>query len=133
MSSLDARELKQLSTWLDAREAELRADIAEVDAERQDAPSRAPHDQVEDQGERGELRLREAVRHAERARDAEEVRDIEAARERMARGHYGECIDCGNDIPLARLQAQPWAARCVACQERFERTHATGVRIPPVI
>jgi RNA polymerase-binding transcription factor DksA len=51
----------------------------------------------------------------------------------MARGHYGKCIDCGTDIPLARLQAQPWAARCVACQERFERTHATGVRIPPVL
>jgi hypothetical protein len=29
MSALDTRLLKELSTWLDAREAELRADIAE--------------------------------------------------------------------------------------------------------
>ena len=133
MPALDPRQLQDLSARLDAREAELRADIAEVDAEREEGPGRGPHDQVEDQGERGEERLREAVRHAERERDAEELRDIEAARERMARGHYGQCIDCGTDIPPARLRAQPWAARCVACQERYERTHATGMRIPPVI
>ncbi len=26
------------------------------------------------------------------------------------------CIDCGNDIPAARLKAKPNAARCVTCQ-----------------
>jgi RNA polymerase-binding transcription factor DksA len=133
MSALDDRQLQDLRARLDERAARLSAEIASIDAERQDSPARAPHDQVEDQGERGEHRLREAVRHAERERDAEELRDIGAARERMARGQYGQCIDCGTDIPPARLQAQPWAARCVACQELFERSHATGVRLPPVL
>ena len=34
---------------------------------------------------------------------------------------YGECADCGNPIPYARLVAYPAAKRCVACQERTER------------
>jgi DnaK suppressor protein len=133
MPALDDRQLQDLRARLDARAARLSAEIRAIDAEREESPARAPHDQVEDQGERGEHRLREAVRHAERERDAEELRDIEAARERMERGYYGQCTDCGNDIPPARLEAQPWAARCVACQELFERRHATGVRLPPVL
>lgn len=30
---------------------------------------------------------------------------------------FGECRDCGDEIPLARLQVMPWAAFCVDCQD----------------
>ena len=50
-----------------------------------------------------------------------ELQRIEAALRRMAEGHYGECIDCGDDIGYARLQAEPDALRCITCQERFEK------------
>nr|WP_246312616.1 TraR/DksA C4-type zinc finger protein [Aquabacterium terrae] len=39
----------------------------------------------------------------------------------MAHGHYGVCIDCGRDIPVARLDVQPSSARCAPCQEIAER------------
>ena len=29
---------------------------------------------------------------------------------------FGECEDCNEEIPLARLQAMPYAELCVACQ-----------------
>jgi len=32
-----------------------------------------------------------------------------------------ECIDCGDSIEPARLNAMPHAVRCVACQTRHER------------
>jgi RNA polymerase-binding transcription factor DksA len=35
-------------------------------------------------------------------------------------GHYGRCVDCRMAIPPARLQALPFAIRCLACQERLE-------------
>lgn len=54
----------------------------------------------------------------------EEIRAIEAALMRMARNEYGTCSECGDDISLDRLLANPMAIRCVTCQERFERTHA---------
>ncbi len=69
---------------------------------------------------------------AEQERDVDELRQIAAAKERMARGEYGQCVDCGVDIPFARLEAQPAAARCVPCQERYEQTHDNVVRIPPL-
>lgn len=32
----------------------------------------------------------------------------------------GICEDCGDRIPVARLEAAPWAIRCVECQELYE-------------
>lgn len=32
-----------------------------------------------------------------------------------------ECIDCGEDIPPERKEAQPHCCRCVECQDRLER------------
>jgi DnaK suppressor protein len=46
---------------------------------------------------------------------------IDAALARLEAGVYGECMDCGAAIALARLQAAPQALRCVSCQEKFER------------
>ncbi len=37
---------------------------------------------------------------------------IDAAFQRMDEGSYGECVDCGTDIPLERLEAVPFAIRC---------------------
>jgi DnaK suppressor protein len=35
-------------------------------------------------------------------------------------GAYGSCLDCGEVIASARLQAMPFAVRCRECQERRE-------------
>lgn len=58
-------------------------------------------------------------------RDAQELRRIDGALLRLKEGSFGECIDCGQQIPLARLEAEPTAARCVNCQELYEKTHAS--------
>lgn len=49
------------------------------------------------------------------------VRRIDAALERIATGHYGECVHCGKKVQMARLEAVPWARHCVACQELQDR------------
>ena len=33
-------------------------------------------------------------------------------------GTYGSCESCGNDIPVARLEALPYATLCVSCAAR---------------
>jgi DnaK suppressor protein len=61
------------------------------------------------------------------ARMDHEVRTLQAldaAFKRLDAPDYGLCEDCGGNIPAARLIASPTATRCVACQERFEHTHA---------
>lgn len=49
---------------------------------------------------------------------------MEAAAERLAAEDFGLCEDCGVEIPVARLVANPTATRCVTCQERHEHTFA---------
>lgn len=44
-----------------------------------------------------------------------ELRMIGAALHRIEIGEFGYCVNCGKEIPLARLRAVPHAARCVAC------------------
>lgn len=52
-----------------------------------------------------------------------ELGAIDAALQRIEAGNYGECIDCGVDIPIARLHAAPEASRCIGCQEKHEHDH----------
>ncbi len=58
-------------------------------------------------------------------RDSQELRRIDGAMLRLKEGRFGECVACGQDIPLARLEAEPTAVRCVGCQELYEKTHAS--------
>jgi DnaK suppressor protein len=45
---------------------------------------------------------------------------IDAALGRLNHGDFGVCQECRQDIPLQRLNIIPWAAHCVACQERLD-------------
>src|ERR1700759_3092021 len=44
-----------------------------------------------------------------------------AALGRMSEGTYGSCVDCRKPVPDGRLEARPDAARCVACQAKYDR------------
>lgn len=46
------------------------------------------------------------------------LRDVEEALERMRRGTYGRCAQCGTELPLERLEIVPQAALCMPCQHR---------------
>ncbi|MEK9953540.1 MAG: TraR/DksA family transcriptional regulator, partial [Curvibacter sp.] len=55
------------------------------------------------------------------ARESAELDAIDAALKRIEDGVYGLCIDCGADIPAARLHAAPETLRCVSCQQKAEQ------------
>ncbi len=46
-----------------------------------------------------------------------ELRMIMAALARIDAGVYGACVECEDEIPTARLEALPFALRCIACAE----------------
>ncbi|MDQ2963128.1 MAG: TraR/DksA C4-type zinc finger protein [Pseudomonadota bacterium] len=54
------------------------------------------------------------------SRDIAELTEVEAALARIADGTYGTCSNCGEPIGWPRLNAQPTADRCIACQEKLE-------------
>ena len=61
--------------------------------------------------------------------ESRELASIENALDRMRAGQYGVCEVCNGKIPLARLNALPYATMCIACQRELERTgSADGFR-----
>lgn len=64
--------------------------------------------------------LESAIEIAEIERDERELRAVERALARLHEPEYGVCADCGEDIPFSRLNANPVATRCAACQTRAE-------------
>ncbi len=62
--------------------------------------------------------------------ESRELLRIQKAIEAIRLGTYGQCELCGQRIPVARLQALPTTACCVACQRKFERRQA-GVGAEP--
>jgi DnaK suppressor protein len=45
---------------------------------------------------------------------------VRAALDRIEDGSFGECQQCGNSIGEKRLEAVPWTAHCIGCQEKIE-------------
>src|SRR3954464_14685425 len=44
------------------------------------------------------------------------LQEIEAALQRIQDGTYGQCTNCGKQIPEERLEARPYATLCIDCQ-----------------
>ena len=47
--------------------------------------------------------------------------EVNAALKRIEDGTYGLCVVCGQPIPEKRLEAIPWASRCVKDQAQLEQ------------
>jgi DnaK suppressor protein len=58
--------------------------------------------------------------------ESRELAQIENALERMRNGTYGICEVTGKPIPLARLQALPYATMCIEAQRQAEKQGSDG-------
>lgn len=125
MSELNAKKLQEIKRQLDARAAELGADISRETGNKQDIIDSTP--EVADSSDTSFLNNTLDLGTAAMARDTGELRAIEAARLRMDEGTYGMCVRCGKDIPLARLEVQPTAPRCAPCQSLVEKSGVSGI------
>jgi RNA polymerase-binding protein DksA len=118
--ALNDPDIKRLERRLHERREQLRWLIHDtlLESKREDFVDLAG--QVHDAAEESFADLLVGVNLAHLDREVAELADIEAALERMRGGTYGECVDCGEDIVLARLEAYPTAKRCQPCQTRHE-------------
>jgi len=122
---LTAAQIKQFRKRLAEERAGLEASLQEIEArtskrdpldamvEEQDFDD-APSDAATDTLDRGtEMALEENIRAL--------LDEIDAAVDKIERGTYGTCDNCGQPIKMARLERIPSATFCVECQERLER------------
>lgn len=117
MKHLTREQIAHFETLLKASSrtlaAELRGEIADANEQR---TARAGEGAL-DQADHAQIDSMTAQETGMVGHYALELTDVDAALARIAQGAYGVCIDCGADVPHARLIAYPTAKRCVECQE----------------
>ena len=125
MADLTNHQVQQLRQKLLDRQRVL---VADVRAKREQAleGNEDAIASVGDAGDESVMRMATDLDLQEAGRDVQELNDIDAALRRMDDGTYGTCDECGQDIGYPRLNAQPTARRCIADQEKYERTYAHG-------
>jgi DnaK suppressor protein len=99
---------EDIATSLKARLVELTGHVAELDRELRAPLSADSEEQATD------LEGQDALQGLENSK-LQEIAQIELALKRIADGHYGVCIQCGDDIDPKRLKALPTAAKCIKC------------------
>ncbi len=130
MHYLTIEQRESLQAALSARAEELRASIGNA----LDPTGEGKHsltDHREDTDDDAVMDLESSMEVEALERHTMELRATEAALVRLHTPDYGECVDCGEDIPFVRLQASPMATRCTPCQTRHEHTHKSvgGARL----
>ena len=124
MAPLTATQMQHIQALLQQREAVLRTQIDSEAGQLEEQPYAQLAGAVADRGDAASATEIVDMDHALISLQLAELSDIDTARQRLHDGHYGICLDCGEDIDYARLQAYPVAKRCLVCQTRHE--HARG-------
>lgn len=120
---LTETQREQLAALIAKRRVVLQAEIREdVSRSRADNVT-AVGGEVRDAGDESVADLVTDTENAETARDIAELRALNAASARLQAGSYGQCQQCGIDIPIECLLANPVAFRCFPCQTHYEHTH----------
>lgn len=76
--------------------------------------------------------MNQSIASNRNAHDALVLGKVRAALKRL--DDFGACLDCGDDVPFARLKAMPYAEYCLECQGkrdpsgRATRTKLTDYR-----
>jgi DnaK suppressor protein len=125
MANLDERQTTDFGARLRQRADQLRAEIRTTLERSSDESHVRIAELARDEGDDSFSDLIVDLNLFDIDRDAQELRRIDGALIRLKEGTFGKCVDCGQNIALARLNAEPTATRCVNCQTAYEKTHAS--------
>ena len=115
------REVERYRKRLLAKQEELNQRVRAV-------RSSETHDMGEAAADLGDRALKTTSREMLYRLSTEEqtiLKRIEKALQRIEKGTYGTCLNCGGAIQTGRLDAVPWARYCIDCQELLDRGEIT--------
>ena len=110
---MSKNELNKFKAILEARQMEL----AKVLRNREGIAIEKSPDALDEVQHAAEREL--AIRNLDR--ESHLLRHVKAALRRLADGSYGTCLNCDEEISRKRLEAVPWTALCLRCQELADR------------
>ncbi len=128
-SGAGAARRAELRRMLEGRKREI---LGQVQTTIRDVScSASGHHDVRDEMDQSEVEVRQDVNVALIEIRTEMVARIDEALAHLAEGTYGVCVECGQEIALARLAAMPFATRCTRCEQEREdeaRLRAAGLK-----
>jgi RNA polymerase-binding transcription factor DksA len=102
-------------TTLDSRREALMARLAELDSRMHAIEAELDQPASKDWEEAAVEQEDDEVLEALGEQSRTEVRRIRAALDRIRRGEYGYCVECGTEIAPERLDLLPATPFCAAC------------------
>jgi RNA polymerase-binding protein DksA len=126
---MSQRQLKPLLLALERRERDLLSSIAEERRRTNVEDYEQLAGVVGDEADRAFVETSVDIETVRVERQVKELREIEAARERVAQGTFGTCIDCRGPIEYERLRIYPPAVRCAECQTLHEDPGARSAKL----
>lgn len=109
---MEQNKLDAYKSALEVKKVELQNRVDALNADKNREGKGAVSQDFEDQSQ--EVENNEVVDSLE-SLESKELVQVEGALQRIAAGQYGECAECGEAIPEARLQAVPYALNCMSC------------------
>lgn len=108
-------ELKYYKELLLQEREEILKEIIESD---EDAKSLMENDMinVNDSVDEATSTITQTILSTMSKNNQQKIQAIEAALRRIVENNFGICVTCGNKIAKERLDAVPWATKCIKCK-----------------
>lgn len=126
--SLTRNQSNTLKQLMDARAAEVLENIKNTLPKPADETTLERTGVSQDEVDDATTNAEEHLAHTMHRHYVGELRMLDAARERVDKGLIDSCIDCGSEIGFERLNVQPYAVRCVDCQQLHEKKEKANAR-----
>jgi DnaK suppressor protein len=75
---------------------------------------------AKDEGDRASASIEKEMSAVEQVQAESLLKSVDAALARIDAGTFGQCLNCGQEIGMKRLEAIPWARYCITCQELMD-------------
>lgn len=112
---MDQRNLHSFKKALLARRAEVEQEASRMAEEGRSVQNTSP-----DPGDRANDTYTKEFNFSLSSSQSALLQTIDGALGRIEDGGFGQCLSCGQDIGLKRLEAVPWTHYCIDCQTRME-------------
>jgi len=116
VKAMNQKQIEGFKKSLQTRRQELLRSITQTQQEGSTAQQAYGHDE----GDRATSSLNKELSFLQNTQARKLLQAVEAALGRISEGSFGECLNCGSEINVKRLEAIPWVRYCVTCQELIE-------------
>jgi DnaK suppressor protein len=113
---MDKKKLETFKKRLEERQQSLRKTVSRTEEDGRIADQ----DSAQDIADRAASSYTKEFLFSQSNNERQLLQMVETALQRIREGDFGECVNCGNEINVKRLEAVPWARYCIECQEKRE-------------